>query len=173
MANYTRQTWQDNDSAYPVSAARMNVIENGIYDAHFQPAARVRHTASQSIASGVETALGFGAEAFDTDAIHDVATANSRLTCKTAGIYGAFGHANFAANTTGTRYLAIRLNAAEKFAVQRTAAHAGDMIISVSTTLSLAVNDYIELVAWQDSGSALNITVVNYYSPEFGMVRVA
>lgn len=31
---YTKQTWVDNNSAYPLSAARMNYIEQGIEDAH-------------------------------------------------------------------------------------------------------------------------------------------
>lgn len=31
---YTKQTWQDNDTTKPLSAARLNYIEQGIFDAH-------------------------------------------------------------------------------------------------------------------------------------------
>ena len=43
----------------------------------------------------------------------------------------------------------------------------------ISTLYSLAVNEYVELVAFQDSGVSLNALTAANYSPEFSMVRVA
>jgi hypothetical protein len=45
--------------------------------------------------------------------------------------------------------------------------------VVVATHYQLAVNDYVELIAYQDSGGNLNVNVTGNYSPEFMMVRVA
>ncbi len=47
-----------------------------------------------------------------------------------------------------------------------------DTSMAVSTLWSMAVNDYVELVARQTSGGNLNVLSVAAESPEFGMVRV-
>jgi hypothetical protein len=85
MTNYVKQTWVDGDPSKPTSAARMGVIENGIFDAHFQPAARAKRTTTQAVATSTWTLVSFDGEDFDTDTIHDNVTNNDRLTCKTAG----------------------------------------------------------------------------------------
>lgn len=40
-------------------------------------------------------------------------------------------------------------------------------VVTVSADYSLAVNDYVEVRALQDSGGALNVAVAANYSPEF------
>jgi hypothetical protein len=136
--------------------------------------ARVFHSANQSVTSGTPLLLAFNSERADTDVIHDTVTNNSRLTCKTAGVYQINGHARFASNSTGQRMLALKLNGATYLAYQETNALAGSLatILSVGTQYLLAVNDYIELEATQNSGSALNVEVIGNYSPEFSMTRL-
>src|SRR6266498_542252 len=108
---YVKQTWTDGSGgATPVSAARLGVIETGIYDAHRMPACRVTTTAAQTLTTSVPLSFVFASERFDTDAIHDNTTNNSRLTCKTAGVYQISGQVEYAANATGRRELLIRLN---------------------------------------------------------------
>lgn len=174
MANYVRQTWVDGDPSKPTSAARLGVIEQGIFDAHFQPAARVFHSANQSITTSAGTALAFDSERFDTDTIHDTVTNNSRLTCKTAGKYQVTGSISFASNVTGLRQVFIRLNGTTAIAIQTAPAVSGSTHeLTVSTLWDFAVNDYVELMAFQSSGGNLNVTVTSSYSPEFMMSRVA
>src|SRR6266498_153432 len=108
---YVKQTWTDGSGgATPVSAARLGVIEQGIYDAHRMPCARVYHNVAQTTTTAIALALAFNSERFDTDTIHDTLTNNTRLTCKTAGVYEIGGGVEFAANATGVRSLQIRLN---------------------------------------------------------------
>jgi Tfp pilus assembly protein FimT len=174
MANYVKQTWIDGNPANPTSAARMGVMENGIYDAHFQPAARVFHNAAQSITSATTTAIAFNSERYDTDTIHDTVTNNSRLTCKTAGKYAITGQVEFASSATGNRQLFLRLNGATTIAYKTQAAVNGLITnMDVSTQYDLAVNDYLEVLVWQDSGGSLNVNSSGNNSPEFMMARVA
>jgi hypothetical protein len=139
------------------------------------PAVRVYHSANQVITNNTFAALAFNTERFDTDVIHDTSTNNSRLTCKTAGKYQITGHALFAANATGYRQIAIRLGGATYLAAQGipSIGASDDHNLSVTTLYSLAVNDYVELMAFQTSGAGLNVLASGNFSPEFGMAWVA
>jgi hypothetical protein len=176
---YTKQTWIDNNGANPLSAARMGVIEEGILDSSLAPAVRVFHNAAQATTTSVALALAFNSERYDqaggvASTQHDTVTNNSRLTALYAGIYSIKGNAEFAANTTGIRELYIRLNGVTIIGFHTiNAGVAGANQVHVSTDYSLAVNDYVELVALQNSGGNLNVNSQTNYSPEFMMVRVA
>ena len=138
------------------------------------PAARVYNSAAISISHNLDTVLTFNSERFDTDAIHDTVTNPSRLVCKTAGLYLIVGHVRFASNATGFRYTYIRVNGTTSLAVQETPAVSGfPTILSVATLYQLAVNDYAELLVYQNSGAALNVEVSVAQSPEFALVRVS
>lgn len=175
MSNYVKQTWVDGNPSNPVSAARMGVIEQGVFDAHFQPAARAFNSANISIATATTTAITLDSERFDTDTIHDTVTNNSRLTCKTAGKYQITGNVSWAASAGGTfRAVQIRLNGATTIAAalnSPSASNSSDM--AVTTLYDLAVNDYVELMVRQDSGGALNVVASGNFSPEFMMSRQA
>jgi hypothetical protein len=136
--------------------------------------ARVYHNANQSTTSGTPLLLALNSERFDTDTIHDTVTNNSRLTCKTAGVYAIKGTVRFASNSTGARTLAIKLNGTTYLAYTQTnAVSSGSLatILNIATTYAMAVNDYVELEATQSSGGALNVESIANYSPEFMMTR--
>jgi hypothetical protein len=164
----------------PITAAKLNNIEQGVFDAHLMPAVRVFHNASQSITSSTPTALAFNSERFDTaggsaSTQHDTVTNNSRLTCRYAGKYLITGHVAWPINAAGTqRQTIIRLNGTAYIAwqtVQPSGGHGSET--SVATVYDLAVNDYVQLIVNQYSGGALSLPAVGNYSPEFSMVRVA
>ena len=98
-----KQVWVDNTAGgTPISAARFNNMEDGIFDAQYMPAVRVTHSIAQSISNNTLTALAFDTERFDTasnaaDTQHDNASFNSRLTCRYAGIYAINGCAEWSA----------------------------------------------------------------------------
>lgn len=136
--------------------------------------ARVFHNANQSIANTTPAALAFNSERADTDTIHDNVTNNSRLTCKTAGVYAVSANVEWTANATGYRELFLLINGVTRFA---------DNVAPPVTTgvvtrqqaqgiYALAVNDYVEAWVNQSSGVALNIITAANYSPEFMMVRL-
>lgn len=171
--------WADGSGGgTPITAAKLNTLEQGLTDSHQMPSVRVTHNTTQSIANSTDSALAFNTERFDTaggtaSTMHDTAVNNSRLTCRYAGKYQITGNLQFSSSTAGTsRLLKIRVNGttviAETKAVNITFAE-----ILITTLWDLAVNDYVELIAFQDTGAAMTLTNVSAFSPEFMMVRSA
>lgn len=174
---YTRQTWTDGVSS--CSAARNNVHEDGINDAHYMPAVRVTNSGDELITTGTLTTLDFNTERFDTagnaaSTMHDTVTLNQRLTCRYAGKYLIVGQVQFSAGATGYRFVSIRLNGTTEIARDRrlNAGAADPVEITLSTLWDLAVNDYVELRVLHNQGTSLNILKVAAFSPEFSMHRV-
>jgi len=141
---------------------------------NYTQGARVYHNANQSIPHNTLTALAFNSERYDTDTIHDNTTNNERLTCKTAGKYIITAGAGWAPNANKQRFLHIRLNGATYIASQvfKAAGDGEGTNMALATLYELAVNDYVEVLAYQYSGVAINIMSYGNYSPEFAMLRV-
>ena len=140
-------------------------------------ACRVTNSADQSVANNTNTALTFDTERFDTAALHSTSSNTSRITVPTggAGKWMIGGHIAFAGNTTGARYVGLRVNGTDYIAFQEaitTAATTTLGLCSVATLYALADGDYVELIAFQTSGGNLNVTASAKYSPEFWAHRV-
>lgn len=177
---YVKQVWADADPSKPTSAARMGVLEQAAFDLSYSPAVRVFHNAAQSLTTATLTALAFNSEHIDqssnvADTMHDTVTNNSRLTCRYAGVYQISASVEFANNATGIRLLRIRhsVGGVSIASDARSNAGGGDPVsISISALYPMAVNEYVELLAYQSSGGNLNVNSVGNYSPYFMMVRV-
>jgi len=148
-----------------------------LYD---RPMARVYHNANQALTQEDTTTVAFNSERFDTDVIHDNTTDNSRLTCKTAGIYQITTNLQFSdvdgtdnfASYMGTYFF---LNATTSIA--RTKEHVfegtNSYNVVLTTLYELAVNDYVEVrvfAYYLDANAQLD--VAGNISPEFMMVWV-
>lgn len=134
--------------------------------------ASVTHNAAQSINDTTVTVLAFNTENFDTDAIHDTVTNNSRLTCKLTGKYFIGGVVYWDPNITGFRQIFIKLNGTTILASQIVApSPAGQTQQVVGLLQSLTATDYVELYVQQGSGGALNVTSGSG-SPTFYMYYV-
>lgn len=136
--------------------------------------ARAYHNANQSISTSTETAVALNSERNDTDSIHDNSTNNSRLTCRTAGVYLITGQLRYAAHATGWRRAGIKIGGTTYIGLRDTPSLGGtdEATASVATIYPLAVNEYVELIAYQNSGSSLNVLSTGSFSPEFMMVRL-
>ena len=153
-----------------------DIIHNGSIRSSTALGCTAYHNAAQSIQTAVLTYLSFNSEYWDTDAIHDTSTYNNRLTCKTAGAYLIIGQVRWAANATGQRQVNITLSSGRSvIAAQHEHGNSASIAtnMSVSCIYPLAVNDYVELAVYQDSGGNLDITATAYWSPNFQMVRIA
>ena len=160
------------DTKIAADIATHAALTTGVHG--FNKSARVYHSVAQSIPHNTGIQLAFDSERWDTDAIHDPVTNNSRLTCKTAGVYFIAGHVDWASSTVGRRILILCLNGVTYIARQEIGIGAGGYSFNnVATIYNLAVNDYVELRVYQDSGGALDIKVTPAISPEFMMARIA
>lgn len=135
--------------------------------------ARVYHTADQNVPNDTHTILAFNSEAYDTDTIHDNVIFNSRLTCKTAGKYLIVANVLWHSEASGMRYLRFNLNGVTYIAVLIDSPIVASYFVqSFSTIFELAVNDYVELDVYQDSGVLLSVIAYYNASPRFMMQRI-
>jgi hypothetical protein len=134
--------------------------------------ARAYNSAAISVPNATITAITLDSERDDTDSIHSTSSNTSRLTCNTAGKYDIKGQIEYPANATGVRGIGIRLNGTTIINLAKVPAVSSTETISlpVATDYNLAVGDYVELVAYQTSGGALNANATANYSPEFSMI---
>lgn len=159
-----------------ITAAIWNadIVDNLVF---LGKAARVYNSgSSQALSNNTFTAIAFNAESYDTDAIHDNASNNTRLTCKTAGKYQIYGRVVFAGSTVNQRAARIRLNNSGDLDYdERNGASSGTELtpVSVFTEYQLAVNDYVELLGWQNSGGNLDVLFSGATYCHFGMRAVA
>lgn len=132
-------------------------LPNPIVIANYHGAS-VYNSVNQSVNSATLTALTFDSDAYDTNSIHSTVSNTSRLTCNQAGIYLVMANTAYATNATGERYAAIRKNGATYIAQQNATAITGDTTFCfVAATIQMAKNDYVESIAYQSSGGALNV----------------
>lgn len=120
---------------------------------------RAAASAYTSVTNSTETVLAFGSESDDTDGYHDTVTNNSRITVPSglAGVYSISGLVQFAVSSTGQRYCRLKVNGTPSDFGQTAQGIAtlGTHVV-LSQQRRLAVGDYIELIAFQNSGGALN-----------------
>lgn len=139
---------------------------------------RAYSTSAQTIGHNSPTAVNLNNERWDfvpagAVGMHDNVTNNSRLTAIVSGTYVLTAHVAFAANTTGVRALAIRLNGTSTIATQITnAAGSGATFLTLSTVYRLTAGDYVEMVVTQTSGGDLSVSSAARSSPEFTMTLV-
>lgn len=122
-------------------------------------AAHVFLNANQSIPDSTVTAIAFANEEIDTAGFHDNATNNTRITIPTTGRYQITAQAQFAANSTGYRYIRVRKNGTTSLLYfSEPAISAGiEKTLSATRIVDLVATDYIELIVVQSSGGALNV----------------
>jgi hypothetical protein len=117
---------------------------------------RLFYTADASISNNTATILNFNSETFDTDSFHSTSTNTSRITIPSgkAGKYLINGKANWTASATGIRQVYIYLNNTTNISQSTLNSGAEVFDVSVSTTASLSVGDYIEFGVYQTSGTS-------------------
>lgn len=134
--------------------------------------ARVYNSAAISSNNATLTALTFDTERYDTDGLHSTSSNTGRLTCTRAGKHLIVVNLEFASNATGYRVVHIRLNGTTYIAVDSKMAVNGNATwFSTATIYDLAVGDYVEVVVYQTSGGALNVSAAGNYTPEFMIQR--
>lgn len=122
-----------------------------------------RAGSAQSVSNATFTALQFDTEDRDDGGFADLVTYNTRLTIPTTGWYAVQYTVAIAANASGLREFSIQMNGSTslQYGLQRVlpASGSGASIVSGSAILYLSAADYIELVAYQSSGGALDASV--------------
>jgi hypothetical protein len=151
-----------------VKSLRFIADKNGLYQASaMTQGARAWRSTAKSIATATLVFVDFDTDIFDTDDMHDVVTNNTRLTFNTAGIYIVGCHGQFEGNVTGVRQTAIRKNGTTYLIsdARATAPAANTCSVGAATVAKFDSGDYIEMLAYQESGVALNLNSNSDYTP--------
>lgn len=158
-----------------------NLEELPIGDSVNQPAiaCRIYNNANISLtngAGGLQT-LTFNSERDDPLGMHSTSTNTNRITAVVAGWYLALGNLRFAAHAAGYRECFFQKNSTLGLAfgeqiVQPVTVAGVQTCVNFTGWIYLAVNDWVDMVAAQSSGGALNIeyTSGNQISPEFSLI---
>jgi hypothetical protein len=137
--------------------------------------AKLARSANKSIPHNTMTVVDFDQERFDSDSIHDNVTQNTRLTCRTAGLYQVWAVMSFALNSYGDRFWQLNRNGVlfQYFSSNKPAGQVTPFMYG-ATVLQLAVGDYVEMGVFQDCGAPLNLLFAPAGQPgtEFGMFKV-
>lgn len=104
-------------------------------------------------------------EVTDTDSMHDAVVNPSRILIKTAGRYEVNAGLTFAGNATGIRIAQISLTGTVVFSQPQPSTQAtfGQGVQAYWSGVCV-VNDYISLLAYQNSGGSLNLLGSSLYT---------
>lgn len=100
----------------------------------------------------------WASEAYDTANMHSTSSNTSRVYMPVAGIYSICAFYSFPANGSGQRVLLTRKNGSiqQMYANTNTYGSLDRTRMSIVYEEQFAANDYIELIAYQNSGSNLS-----------------
>lgn len=136
-----------------------------------KPMCRAFNSANITVGSASLSVLNLDSERFDTQAMHSTVSNTGRITAPTGwgGIYVFGGGINWQASAAGTkRQLALKLNSATVVALVTIPVPTAILIdMNIHAVYSLAAGDYVEMLAYQDTGGNLNCQSSANNGPEF------
>jgi hypothetical protein len=123
-----------------------------------KPHVSAYHDTTQSLNNSTLTPLVFNSEHYDSNAMHDLSTNNGRIKFPRFGAYHVGCYVGFAANSTGYRIVRIRLNGSTTLAQASLPTVNGDTCaVPLSRDYRFSEGDYVEVIAFQNSGGSLNV----------------
>jgi hypothetical protein len=133
---------------------------------------QVWRSTNQTLSDSALTAISFDTVIRDDPGCWAVGSA-TRLTVKAAGAYILTGGVSFNTSATGRRVINLQLNGATYLAYQVTNGVSGAAThMSLAAIKYLAVGDYIELIAYQNSGGSLAVLSTTPYTPLLSMAWI-
>lgn len=164
-------------AAHAQTAGIADRVQNGAIGpgqfAPSMPAAHVTRGTNQSIADSAFVPVAFDSERYDTAAMHDNTTNNSRLTAPVSGIYLVSAEVVWSPNPSGDREIALTVNGGEYQISFQDVAATTTRYQQATTQVRLRAGDYVEAWVFQASGGSLNINSVDGLDPEFSMTWLA
>lgn len=136
------------------------------------PYVQLHNSVNQAVPSGTPTNVAFDTENVDLWGMHSTAVNQHRIMPTKTGLVSIDFAGEFEGNATGIRQLrlvkhrAIQNDDITLKIEQRNAAGAEPVRFGITAlAVSIVPGDYFYIVAFQNSGVALNVTTQNFYSP--------
>ena len=141
------------------TAAYMNAIRDAINFLANPPEATVYQSVAQSFTSGAAAALTFDATITYTYGGHSNTTNNTRYAAQVGGTYLLLGTVAWTNVSTGNRNLTFNKNGSAVTQFGGAYPAAGTAVfpqVSAWAKVQLLAGDYVEAIAYQDSGSTIS-----------------
>jgi hypothetical protein len=118
------------------------------------------NSANISLANNTTVTLTWDQEVFDTDGFHSTATNTSRITIPAgkAGKYLVTSKIQYSSNSNGRRITQITKNGANLWDFESASPGSSELQLQGVAIIDLAVGDYVETTAWQNSGVGLSVS---------------
>jgi hypothetical protein len=149
-----------------VTAAQLNQLGAALgFALNSRPVCKAHQTAAQSIPHVANPAITFNVTDVDTDLGRSgTGSGTDRYVCRTQGWYLVAATVSYVTNTTGARLAVIAVNGAfQNGYAGMPNAGSTNSGVSVSGLVHMNVNDYLQILAYQDSGVAVNTAVSPVY----------
>ena len=131
---------------------------------------RLYKSGTQTISTATVTAITFDSESFDTDGFHSTSSNTSRITIPSgkAGKYLFYGKIVYGASAT-VKYFQARLakNGTLSELVEQDSQGQYQVTRQISAVFDLAVGDYVELMAYQETGANNTVAGATTYTTTF------
>ena len=116
------------------------------------------NSANINLANNTTVTLTWNQEVLDTDAFHSTSSNTSRITIPAgkAGKYLVTSKVQYTSNSNGRRIVQITKNGANAWDFESASPGSTDLQLQGVAIIDLAVADYVETTAWQNSGSTLD-----------------
>jgi hypothetical protein len=150
-----------------VTAAYMNNNITAVLGWLLAPAiCQVRQIVSQNLTSGSFATLTYTAEDVDTTGMHSTLSNTDRITSVYPGWYGVAGSLGISGNVNGRRGGNWRVNTTDVngSAILVPSSSAAPVIPLATMMIFLNVGDYLQMAAFQDSGTSPLATSVTTYN---------
>ena len=123
------------------------------------PAARITETGAGGFSNGQQTIVTMGQVVFDNDSVFTTSGGGPALTAPIAGVYEVDAGLEWAANSSGNRFIGLDVNSTCCFGASWVPASTGGdpTIENVTDLLKLNAGDRVLVIAIQDSGGTLNV----------------
>jgi len=133
----------------------------------------VRSGTAFSLATAAAAAIPFDTVIYDPSGLWAASPNPTRLTIKQAGIYVIVAQCQFGASATGSRIVYLNKNGSS-FNTNTHIAVSGTLgpVLQVVGIRDFAVGDYLEFVAYQNSGAALTLVAGNPWWPQMSIHRL-
>lgn len=116
------------------------------------------NSANITLANNTTVTLTWDQEVLDSNAFHSTSTNTSRITIPAgkAGKYLVTSKVQYSSNSSGRRIVQIIKNGANLWDFESADPGSSELQLQGVAIIDLAVGDYVETTAWQNSGSSLS-----------------
>lgn len=136
----------------------------------------MRRDTNQNVANVTHTPVSFETVEFDSGGYFDVAQP-TRLTFPETGVYLITGTLGWDSNNTQARIANLFVDGAVSPATNRASSIENTSPADYTTTLcgigEFTVGQYVQLVAWQNSGATRQLVVASWVKPRLAVHRLS